>query len=101
MFRCHFITFRHFKQQQHGSNIKIFTACNHNGKREVDQPGTKATTVLHIVIKHISVKIVGASCILSIKIKEEKHFLRTIVLIITITLNLGVREHNRLLEIIL
>lgn len=43
-------------------NVIMFTACNHNGKHEVDQPGTKATTGLHI-----SVKIVRANSILSVK----------------------------------
>lgn len=51
----------------------LFTASNHNGKYEVDQPGTKATTELHKTSRHISAKIVGASCILSIKLfKKEK-----------------------------
>lgn len=46
----------------------LFTASNHNGKYEVDQPGTKATTELHKTSRHISAKIVRASCILSIKL---------------------------------
>lgn len=39
----------------------MFTACNHNGKHEVDHPDTKATAGLHIVNEKTvdtSVKIV-------------------------------------------
>lgn len=36
----------------------MFTAHNHNDKHEVDHPDTKANTGLHMVFKHISVKIV-------------------------------------------
>ncbi len=50
----------------------MFTARNHNGKHEVDHPDTKATSGLHIIIKHISVKIVTASCILSVKLLKRK-----------------------------
>lgn len=54
----------------------MFTGCNHNGKHEVDLPDTKATTWLHMVIKDISVKIVRASCILSVKLFKERHILQ-------------------------
>lgn len=56
----------------------MFTACIHNGKHEVDLPDTKATTSLRMVIKHASVKIVRASCILSVKLLKERHILGTI-----------------------
>lgn len=52
----------------------MFTACNHNGKHEVDLPGTKATAGPHMVIKHISVKIVRASCIFSVKLLKKDTF---------------------------
>lgn len=50
----------------------MFTARNHNGKHEVGHPETKAPTGLHMVIKHISEKIVRASCILSVKLLTKK-----------------------------
>lgn len=50
----------------------MFTTHNNNGKHEVDHPDTKATNGLYIVIKHISVKIVRASCILSVKLSKRK-----------------------------
>lgn len=46
----------------------MFTACNHNGKHEVDLPDTKATAGPHMVIKHIFMRIVRASCIFSVKL---------------------------------
>lgn len=49
----------------------MLKAHNQNGKHEVDHPGTKATTGLHMVTKHISVKIVKASCILSVKLSKK------------------------------
>lgn len=50
----------------------MFTTHNNNGKHEVDHPDTKATNGLHMVLKHISVKIVRASCILSVKLFKGK-----------------------------
>lgn len=64
------------QQQQHGSNVIMFTACIHNGKHEVDLPDTKATAGLRMVIKNTSAKIVRASCILSVKLLKEKDILQ-------------------------
>ena len=76
--RSHLITFINFQQQQqHGSNVVRSQPATTNGKHEVDLPDTKATTGLHMDIKHISEKIVRASCILSVKLLKQRHHLWT------------------------
>lgn len=58
----------------------MFTTHDNDGKHEVDHPDTKATNGLYMVIKRISVKIVRASCILSVKLskRRERYIPRTV-----------------------
>lgn len=77
-FRIHVITLI-FLNNKHNSNddnnnntMALMSHIHyHNGKHEVDLPDTKATTGLHMVIEHISKKIVRASCILSVYITKR------------------------------